>query len=156
MLIAPSFLCMVSELKALLVSFECRITCIVYDLTAFYLVYSTCNCLLIHPCILVCSVLKDVWHVSMEVIRLLISSITADRRPNRVQLHEKLFYSLQMLKHFCNAEGTGIPYPELEDDSIYQVCSDYIPIFLILINITKPGHDTMLELAYSFCVSCVG
>lgn len=62
----------------------------------------------------------------MEVIRMLISSITANRRPNRVQLYEKLFYSLQMLKHFSNDEGKGIPYPELEGDSLYQVCSDYI------------------------------
>ncbi|XP_064406620.1 protein unc-13 homolog D-like [Halichondria panicea] len=62
------------------------------------------------------SVLGGIWKVSMEAISLCIESITAEEKPNRVELHERLYYSLMMLKHFNYDKGRGLPYKDLENE----------------------------------------
>ncbi len=52
----------------------------------------------------------------MEAISLCIESITAEEKPNRVELHERLYYSLMMLKHFNYDKGRGLPYKDLENE----------------------------------------
>ena len=58
--------------------------------------------------------------MTLEAISDLVDYITQEKKPNRADLYERLYYSLIMLKTFLNSDGHGIPYDELEDDT-YRV-----------------------------------
>ncbi len=45
-----------------------------------------------------------------------IASISAEEKSHRVELHERLYYSLQMLKHFNYDKGRGVPLKDLENE----------------------------------------
>ena len=73
--------------------------------------------------------LKYIWQAAMEAISALIPRITELGLPNRADLHERLYYSLQVLKKFLSIDGKSLKIEDLENDQ-YTVSSNCVPCSL--------------------------